>query len=925
MSNNIKLESPIIPVNLTLAQDPNLTYVELQTFIWKGAWSADPTTYRIYDVVFYNGSSYVNTTGVNTSTYPNLDTDNWNLLASKGDAGAAGVAGATGPANTLTIGTVTAGTSASASITGTAPNQTLNLTIPRGDTGETGSPGPSGVVSVTSPITNTGTSTSANIGINQSLISIGPSQVTGTAVITTDSRLSDTRTPTAGSVVDASITSAGLSPSKITGTAVITTDSRLSNSRTPTGSAGGDLSGTYPNPTLAGSIPDSKLNTISTSGKVSNSATTATSANTANTIVARDSSGRIAANQITISGTPTDAADVVTKSYADSISAGMNWHDACDYATTTVLPNSPVYTDGTADASNGLGVGAYLQATTNGTLSIDSNTTWTVGQRVLVKDQENAKKQNGIYTVSSAGSGSSLWKLIRATDTDNSVAGQVKAGDAVFITSNPSTTVNGNQGFIQTGVGSNPDKSLIIKVNTAGGDDIIFTQFTGTSTLVAGLGLTKTGNTIDVNTANSGNIVVNADNIDLATVTKTTPTGSAGTSFVQSIASDSYGRVTNVTTASINVGTTAGTIAAGNDSRITNAAQINAANTFTTGPQTISPATDVKGIVVKASSGQTANLLEFQDAASGTLSYFSSSGTLAFGSGTIISNANGRGLFITSSAAAVPITARGASGQTANLQEWQNSSGTATSYINSSGGIQVNTSSISGVSGRAYFETTLTTSVPITARGAYGQSVSLQEWQDSNGGVLADINATGAIRTSNSFASTTSGLTYLKPNYDTNGMGIVIQSAAHKGVIVKAAASQTANLQEWQIIYNTGNVSASGTTTVTGSGTTFTTAMVGGTLTVGANTYTITAWTSATSITINTSATFSNSSYSIVYTPLSINNAGYIAGGARFSAATSSPDGGRTGQAIVLDPTTDTSAYPKTSSIQLVTDPLNVI
>jgi hypothetical protein len=49
-------------------------------------------------------------------------------------------------------------------------------------------------------------------------------------------------------VLDAKSPSSGISPSAISGTAVITTDPRLSDSRTPTGAASGDLSGTYPAP-----------------------------------------------------------------------------------------------------------------------------------------------------------------------------------------------------------------------------------------------------------------------------------------------------------------------------------------------------------------------------------------------------------------------------------------------------------------------------------------------------------------------------------------------------------------------------------------------------------------------------------------------------------------------------------------------------
>lgn len=45
-----------------------------------------------------------------------------------------------GPANTLTIGTVTSGSTASATITGTSPSQTLDLVLPKGDTGPPAGP-----------------------------------------------------------------------------------------------------------------------------------------------------------------------------------------------------------------------------------------------------------------------------------------------------------------------------------------------------------------------------------------------------------------------------------------------------------------------------------------------------------------------------------------------------------------------------------------------------------------------------------------------------------------------------------------------------------------------------------------------------------------------------------------------------------------
>ena len=62
----------------------------------------------------------------------------------KGETGETGQTGATGPANTLTIGTVSKGDNASATITGTSPNQVLNLVLPKGDKGDKGATGPQG-------------------------------------------------------------------------------------------------------------------------------------------------------------------------------------------------------------------------------------------------------------------------------------------------------------------------------------------------------------------------------------------------------------------------------------------------------------------------------------------------------------------------------------------------------------------------------------------------------------------------------------------------------------------------------------------------------------------------------------------------------------------------------------------------------------
>ena len=179
--------------------------------------------------------------------------------------------------------------------------------------------------------------------------------------------------------------------------------------------------------------------------------------------------------------TPTNSTDAATKAYADTIAAGINWHNSVETATAAALPNTPTYSNGTS------GVGATLTASANARLVMDGANA-TTGDRVLVKNQADAT-QNGIYVVTAQGSVSVPYVLTRASDHDNLID-EVIRGDAVYV-ANGSTNVN--QGFIisSEGTGAN-DKHVL------GTDDMNWSQFTGAANITAGTGITKTGNTLSI-------------------------------------------------------------------------------------------------------------------------------------------------------------------------------------------------------------------------------------------------------------------------------------------------------------------------------------------------------------------------------------------------------------------------------------------
>ena len=191
----------------------------------------------------------------------------------------------------------------------------------------------------------------------------------------------------------------------------------------------------------------------------------------------------------TISTTPTNATDIVNKSYVDTIAAsGITYHTPVKYEAPTAL--TATYNNGTA------GVGATL--TNAGTLAAfaPDGVTASVNDRILVYNQA-APAQNGVYTVTTVGSGSVAWVLTRATDADSYGLKDPNAlgeGDAFFVTS-------GLTGAGETYV-CNTSGTI-----TFGTTAITFVQVSSAQIYSAGTGLTLSGTQFSITntgvTANS--------------------------------------------------------------------------------------------------------------------------------------------------------------------------------------------------------------------------------------------------------------------------------------------------------------------------------------------------------------------------------------------------------------------------------------
>jgi hypothetical protein len=171
---------------------------------------------------------------------------------------------------------------------------------------------------------------------------------------------------------------------------------------------------------------------------------------------------------------PSVSTQLATKAYVDSVATGLHILAPSKYATAAVLPNTPTYANGAS------GVGATLTAGANSTLTVDGNVV-ALNEIVLVKNQASAF-QNGIYSLTTAGSGAAPWVLTRVTYFDQ--AAEMLAGSYTFI-SNGATNL-GSSFTLQTSV---------VTVGTDAVTWILFSSgFIGvTSVTCFGVAITSTG------------------------------------------------------------------------------------------------------------------------------------------------------------------------------------------------------------------------------------------------------------------------------------------------------------------------------------------------------------------------------------------------------------------------------------------------
>ena len=244
------------------------------------------------------------------------------------------------------------------------------------------------------------------------------------------------------------------------------------SSSTVTGTFVGDITGD-----VTGNVTGNVSGTAATVTEAAQSAITSVG-----TLTSLTMGGDIAMGSNTISGLadPTANQDAATKTYVDTIAAaGLHYHDPVRVEQEGNL--TVTYDNGTD------GVGATLtNAGTQAALVIDG-VTMVVADRVLIYEQTD-QSQNGVYTVTDIGSGSTNWVLTRATDADSYGASDKNAfgeGDAFYVQEG---AAGAGELYVMNTTGT----------ITFGTTNITFAQISSAQIYSASTGLDLTGTTFSI-------------------------------------------------------------------------------------------------------------------------------------------------------------------------------------------------------------------------------------------------------------------------------------------------------------------------------------------------------------------------------------------------------------------------------------------
>lgn len=284
------------------------------------------------------------------------------------------------------------------------------------------------------------------------------------------------------------VTASGASIGSLTGAVAIVTDVTATNlvAASASISSANILAGTINNTIIGGSTPAAGTFTAVDVDNLNLNGNTIASTNTNGNIVL-DPNGTgavdVSSAKITNLASPTANSDAATKQYVDAlVASGITYHAPVKYEVPNTTGNlNATYNNGAS------GVGATL--TNAGTLAAfaPDGPTAAPGDRILVYNQTNAY-ENGVYTVTTVGDGSTPWVLTRATDADTYALkspNSLGEGDAFFVTS-------GNTGAGETYV-CNTQGTI-----TFGTTAINFVQVSATQIYSAGTGLTLTNTTFSL-------------------------------------------------------------------------------------------------------------------------------------------------------------------------------------------------------------------------------------------------------------------------------------------------------------------------------------------------------------------------------------------------------------------------------------------